>query len=283
MSQATLAIIAGTGQLPELLARSAAEMGRKVVLVCFNGYRPEWRRNEPLIEATFEKPGALFKSLHAEGCKELVFAGYILRPRINPLKFDLKMISLAAKLLPKLKMGDGATLDAVKAVFQDEGLKIIGAHEILEHLLAPRGTLTKAKPSKDDLNDLNRAKEIVLQMGVADVGQGAVVAQGLCLGIESIQGTDAMLNFVAETSDNYRPDEEAGQGVLLKAPKKGQDWRLDLPTIGPKTVENAAKAGLSGIAVQAQSVLILGLEETIDAADKLGLFIHSYDAEGAEK
>ncbi len=279
MSEQALAIVAGTGRLPELLAAAAAKAGRKVVLVCFNGYQPEWRTNQTLIEGVFEKPGTLFKSLHKEACSEIVFAGYILRPRINPLKFDMKMISLAAKLLPKLKMGDGATLDAVKTVFQGEGLKIIGAHELLGDLLAPSGTITKAKPSKDDLNDLERAQEITAHLGSADVGQGAVVAQGLCLGLESIQGTDAMLDFVAQTSDAFRPNEKAGQGVLLKAPKVGQDWRLDLPTIGPKTIIKAAKAGLSGIAVQANAVLILDLEETIELANNHGLFIHCFETE----
>lgn len=280
MSEQALAIVAGTGRLPELLASAAAKMGRKVVLVCFNGYRPDWRTDQPLIEGVFEKPGALFKSLHKAGCTEIVFAGYIIRPRINPLKFDIKMVSLAAKLLPKLKMGDGATLDAVKAVFEGEGLKIIGAHELLSDLLAPSGTITKSKPSDDDLSDLKRAQEILAHLGNADVGQGAVVAQGLCLGLESIQGTDAMLDFIARTSENYRPDEKAGQGVLLKAPKVGQDWRIDLPTIGPQTLERAANAGLSGVAVQANAVLILDPEETVEIANKHGLFIHCFEVEG---
>jgi DUF1009 family protein len=198
------------------------------------------------------------------------------------LKFDFKMVSVAAKLLPTLKSGDSNTLDAVREIFEAEGLEVVGAHEILEDLLAPLGTLTKAAPSTDDLADIERAKTIVAHMGLADVGQGAVVAQGLCLGMESIQGTDAMLNFVAANSGDYRPDEKAGQGVLLKAPKEGQDWRIDLPAIGPDTVENAAKAGLSGVAVQAQGVLILGMDETIAAADKHGLFIHAYELQKAD-
>lgn len=262
-----------------MLAASAMRSGRKVAVVCFNGFRPDWLTNEVLIEATFEKPGAMFKAIKAAGCKDVVFAGYIIRPRINPLKFDLKMISVAGKLLPTLKSGDTATLDAVRSIFENEGLSICGAHELLSDLLAPCGTLTKAAPSSDDFSDMKRAKDIVEQMGIADVGQGAVVAQGLCLGVESIQGTDAMLNFVAMTSNDYRPDANAGQGILLKAPKPGQDWRIDLPAIGPDTVENAAKAGLSGIAVQAKSVLILGVEDTIAVADKHGLFIHGFEPE----
>ncbi len=278
MSQAPLAILAGKGRLPEMLASSAKQSGRKVVLVCFNGFSPDWITNEQLVEAVFEKPGAMFKALKKAGCHEIVFAGHIARPRINPLKFDLKLLSVATKLLPTLKGGDSKTLDAVRAVFEAEGLKIVGAHEVLSDLLAPSGTLTKAAPSADDLLDMKRASNIVMQMGIADVGQGAVVAQGLCLGVETIQGTDAMLNFIALNSDGCRPDQKAGQGVLVKAPKQGQDWRIDLPAIGPETIKNAAQAGLSGIAVQEQGVLILGLEETIAMADSLGLFIHGFEA-----
>ncbi len=277
MAHSPLAILAGKGRLPEMLATNAAKAGRKVVLVCFNDFQPDWMTDEQLIEARFEKPGKMFKALKAAGCRDVVFAGYIIRPRVNPLKFDLKLISVAAKLLPTLKKGDTATLNAVREIFEAEGLQILGAHEILQDLLMPSGTLTKATPSQDDFADMKRAYSIATQMGIADVGQGAVVAQGLCLGIESIQGTDAMLNFVATTSADYRPDEKAGQGVLLKAPKLGQDWRIDLPAIGPDTLENAAKAGLSGIAVQAGGVLVLGHDETIDAANRLGLFIHGFD------
>jgi DUF1009 family protein len=278
MSNAPLAILAGKGRLPEMLAATAKQSGRNVVLVCFNGFRPEWMTNEHLIEAVFEKPGAMFKALKKEGCNEVVFAGHIARPRVNPLKFDLKLLSIATKLLPTLKSGDSKTLDAVREVFETEGMKIIGAHEVLHDLLAPGGTMTKTAPSEDDFKDMERARDIVIQMGIADVGQGAVVAQGLCLGVETIQGTDTMLNFIAQNSEGCRPDQNAGQGVLLKAPKQGQDWRIDLPAIGPETIQNAAKAGLSGIAVQEQGVLILGLEETIAKADSLGLFIHGFNA-----
>ena len=279
MSQGPLAIISGKGRLPEMLVKAAKRDGRDVVLVCFGEFRPDWQTDEPLIKAAFEKPGAMFKALAKAGCKEIVFAGYIIRPRLNPLKFDLKMLALAARLVPTLKSGDSKALDTIVSIFLAEGIKVIGAHEILSDLLSPSGTLTNAKPSEDDLKDVERAKEIVLQMGLVDVGQGAVVAQGLCLGLESIQGTDVMLDFVAKNSADYRPDETAGQGVLLKAPKQGQDWRVDLPAIGPDTVMNAAKAGLSGIAVQAGAVLILGHEETIQVANDQGLFIHAYEVD----
>lgn len=275
-----LAIITGRGRLPEILASAVEKSGRDVVLVCFGGFCPDWRsQNHQLIKADFEKPGALFKALKSVGCNEVVFAGSMIRPRLNPLKFDLKMLGLAGKLLPALKSGDGNTLNMLISIFEMEGIHVTGAHEILQDLLAPEGVLAKHRPSKDDLADIKRARDIAYHLGLADVGQGVVVAQGVCLGLESVQGTDALLEFVTETSRNYRPDKTAGQGVLLKRPKPNQDWRVDLPAIGVQTVQNAAKAGLGGIAVQAGGVLILDWEETIQAADKFGLFLYAFDLE----
>ncbi len=272
-----IAIVAGKGRLPELLADTLTRAGRKVILVLYSGYQTRWGQDYQRIEAPFERPGIMFDALRDADCHDIVFAGSMVRPRLNPLKFDLKMLAISVRLLGALKGGDNAGFNVIRDMFETEGLTIHGAHEFLEHLLAPSGTLTKAAPSRDDFADIARAKEITRHLGHADVGQGAVVGQGLCLGLESIQGTDAMLRFVAQNTANYRPDPEGGQGVLLKAPKQGQDWRIDLPAIGPDTVKEAANAGLAGIAVQAGGVLMLGVEETIAAADAAGLFIHAFD------
>lgn len=281
MSVGPVAIVAGTGSLPELLANSITRSGREVFLILMGGFSPEWATGYNSFEAAFEKPGRVFKALSKIGCREVIFAGAMIRPRLNPLKFDAKMVSIAFKILPALKSGDNRALNIIRKIFEAEGLTIVGAHEYLGELLAPVGTLTTSAPTPNDFADIDRAKQIVKQLGHADTGQGAVVAQGLCLGLETVQGTDAMLDFVANTAGKYRPDAKGGQGVLLKAPKPGQDWRIDLPAIGPDTVEKAAKAGLSGIALQGKSVLILGLQETVDRANKLGLFIHAYDPDNA--
>ena len=143
-------------------------------------------------------------------------------------------------------------------------------HEILPDLVAPVGVLGKVRPSGRDRADVERAVAIVAALGVADVGQAAVVGRGICLGLESIQGTDALLDFVARTGKGYRP---AGAGVLYKAPKPGQDLRLDLPAIGPSTVRGAVAAGLAGVAVEASGVMILGYGETVAAADAAGIFL----------
>jgi UDP-2,3-diacylglucosamine hydrolase len=168
----------------------------------------------------------------------------------------------------------------IAAVFEAEGLAVQPPQALAGDILVPAGVLGRVAPAEADRRDAARAAVIVAALGGVDVGQGAVVAQGICLGVESIQGTDALLAFVAETPARFRSDPQGGRGVLYKAPKPDQDLRLDLPAIGPRTVEGAARAGLAGIAVAAGAVMALGLPETIDAADRAGLFLWGREAQG---
>lgn len=268
-----LAIVAGQGDLPRLLAEECTRRKQDFVVVLFAGFRPDWLADYPICPAEFEKPGKLFKNMRAAGCSHVVFAGAMQRPHLNPLHFDWKFLKIAPSLLPALKSGDDVTLRAITAIFESENLRIVAAHDLLQGLVAVAGVMGQHQPTKADQADITRGFAIVQALGEQDVGQGAVVAQGLCLAVESIQGTDIMLGFVADTATGFRPDPDGARGVLCKAPKTGQDWRVDMPAIGPQTLENAAKAGLAGVAVQAGGVLVLGLDETVAKADELGLFL----------
>jgi DUF1009 family protein len=172
-----------------------------------------------------------------------------------------------------MKAGDDETLSTFIRFFEANGFGVLAAHEVLPSLLPHAGVLTNAKPSDDDMFDAARAVEIVNGLGRMDVGQGAVVGQGICLGLESIQGTDTMLTFVKNNREGYAPNPNGGRGVLLKASKPAQDLRVDLPAIGPDTIRNAHEAGLSGVVIEAGGVMILGREETVSLANELGLFL----------
>lgn len=267
-----LAIVAGDGDLPRLLAQDCARRERRFAVVVFGGFQPDWAEHYTVIEAEFEKPGRMFRQLHEGGFGHVTFAGAMQRPQLRLLRSDFKFLRLAPTIYSALKDGDDTTLRAITTIFEAEGIEIVGAHDVLENLLAPVGVQTLAKLSKEDWSDIKRAFAIAKASGKMDVGQGAVVAQGICLGVESIQGTDAMLDWVARTGDQYRINPKGAKGVLAKAPKPGQDWRVDLPAVGPATMVAAANAGLAGVAVQAGGILVLGLEETIEKANELGLF-----------
>jgi DUF1009 family protein len=267
-----IAIVAGTGRLPELLALKIAQGGGQPTIVSFESIPLEWPDQYTRISAEFEKPGHIFRELKRVGCDALVFAGAMQRPVLNLWSADWKFWTIAAKLLPALKGGDDGTLRTVISLFEKEGLEILSPQQIDTSLLASGGVLTKAKPSKQDKADVARAEIIADAIGAVDVGQGAVVANGLCLACETIQGTNAMLAFVAATAGTYRPDGKA-RGVLFKGPKPRQDLRIDMPTIGPETVEKAHEAGLAGIAVHSDFALLVDRQATLALADKLGLFV----------
>jgi len=264
--------------LPRLIAEDCARRGQPYRVVVFDGMRLDWTGGHPVLRAVFEKPGRLFADLRAAGCGAVTFAGSVTRPALNPLRFDLTMLRLAPRVFEGMRAGDDRALRLAAEVFEAEGLTLIAPQTILADLIVPAGVPTRVQPSVADRADAARAAEIVAALGAADVGQGAVVAQGICLGLESIQGTDAMLAFVARTAAGFRPDPDGARGVLYKAPKPGQDRRMDLPAIGAETMRGAAAAGLAGVVVQAGGALLLGRAETIAAADAAGIFLWGREA-----
>lgn len=281
MAAEGLGILAGRGILPRLIAEDCARRGRPYRVVTFEGVPLDWAGAHPVLKAAFEKPGRLFADLRAAGCGAVTFAGSLTRPALNPLRFDLTMLRLAPKVFEGMRSGDDRALRLAAEVFEAEGLRLIAPQVILADLIMPAGVPTRAQPGPADRADAARAAAIVAALGAADVGQGAVVAQGICLGLESIQGTDAMLAFVAQTAAAFRPDPGGARGVLYKAPKPGQDRRMDLPAIGPETLRNAAAAGLAGVVVEAGGALLLDREATIAEADAAGLFLWGREAEEA--
>ncbi|MFT4013388.1 MAG: UDP-2,3-diacylglucosamine diphosphatase LpxI [Paracoccus sp. (in: a-proteobacteria)] len=209
--------------------------------------------------------------LTRQGVTQVVFAGAIRRPRIEPDLFDPGTLAILPKILMGMQSGDDAALRAVLDVFEEAGIAIRSVDQILPDLVPQEGILT-GSPSPRDEKDAARAAEIVQGLGALDIGQGAVVAQGLCLAVEALPGTQAMLDFV-RLHAGLKPDPKGAGGVLYKAPKPGQDRRIDLPTIGPETVRQAGEAGLAGIAWQAGSVIVLDRAQAVACARDLGLFL----------
>ena len=269
-----LAIIAGAGRLPQLLADSAQDRNQLVTVVCFAGNEDlNWAPDVPVTSAQFERPQSLFDALHAQDVTQVVFAGAMNRPAMDPTKFDGTLTRYAPQLLPAIQKGDNAVLTVVLDMFSHAGFEILRPEDTRPDLLARASVLTTSQPTKDDISDAATAAAIVQHLGKLDIGQGAVVAQGLCLATETLPGTDAMLHFVAGLDRDRLPLRNGARGVLFKGPKPDQDRRVDLPAIGSDTVDLAVKAGLAGIVVEAEGILIIDRDATIAAADAAGLFI----------
>jgi hypothetical protein len=258
-----LAILSGGGALPVALAQAHPEAMR----VVFEGV--EHMMPAPVSQHSIAKMGGIWQSLKDAGVTQVVFAGGLGRPALNPADFDAGMMSIAPRLLVALQQGDDALLRLIVAVFEEQGFKVVGAHEVLPELCVAEGLLAGPEPDAAQMADAKKACEILSALSPLDVGQGAVVAAGLCLGIETLQGTDALLRFVGETPAALR----RAKGVFVKAPKVGQDLRMDMPAVGPDTVKSAAKAGVAGLVVAAGQVLLIDPKGTKLALEDSGLFL----------
>jgi UDP-2,3-diacylglucosamine hydrolase len=265
------AIIAGQGGLPGHLVAALRASGTPYVVGSLDSFPPDLPGETP-ISFRIERLVPFLDHLVGLGVTRVVFAGAIRRPRIEPELFDPQTAALVPRIIGAMQTGDDAVLRSVAAIFEDWDMAVVGAEEIAPDLVPGPGILCGA-PTDADRRDADRAAEIVQALGPLDIGQGAVVAQGLCLAIETLPGTDAMLGFVAENCGGLRPDPKGAKGVFYKAPKPGQDRRFDLPTLGPETMRAAARAGLAGIVWEAGGAILLDREIAEAEAEAGGLFL----------
>ncbi|WP_170358387.1 LpxI family protein [Ruegeria arenilitoris] len=257
-----LALIAGTGALPgEVVAR----LSDRPLICAMEGFTPDALIAD--IVFPLEQLGSFLADLKARGVTQICMAGAVRRPAIDPSRIDAATMPLVPVLQQAMMSGDDGALRAVIGIFENSGLTVRAAHEIAPALLPELGCLTETQPSEAELSDADRAAGILRAMGAADIGQACAVSKGQALAVESIYGTDWMLQSLTQ-----RPD--AGGGVLFKAPKPDQDRRADLPTIGPGTVSGAVTAGLAGIVIEKGGVIVLQQDRVIDECNRLGLFLY---------
>ncbi|HJY18362.1 MAG TPA: UDP-2,3-diacylglucosamine diphosphatase LpxI, partial [Xanthobacteraceae bacterium] len=217
--------------------------------------------------------GRFFRLARAEDCRDVVFIGTVLRPPITQLRLDWQTIRAMPGLIRAYRGGDDKLISGVARIAERGGLRVVGVKDVAPEVLVPQGVLGRHRPSDRDRADIARALEVIAALGPFDVGQAAVVADNNVLGVEAAEGTDNLLNRIAELRRIGRVTSAPGIGVLVKAPKPGQDRRLDLPSIGPRTVENVARAGLAGLAVTAGSTMIAEPDAVTAAADREGIFL----------
>jgi len=260
----TLAIIAGAGALPAALM---AALPQRPHVAALDGFTPDGITPDTTFRV--ERLMPFLRQMEDAGVTRVCFAGAVQRPRLDPALFDPATATIVPRLLAAMGQGDDATLREVLAIFEEAGFSITGVPDIAPALV-PAAGLYAGTMTPRDLADAARAATITAALGRVDVGQGAVVQQGLCLAVEALPGTDAMLASVASLA-HLRP--AGAKGLFYKAPKPLQDRRIDLPAIGPDTVENAAKAGLGGIVWEAGGVIALNLGTMIDVANRHGLFL----------
>jgi UDP-2,3-diacylglucosamine hydrolase len=268
-------VIAGGGAMPFAVAESLKARGLDPILFALKGvcdataaarFRHHW--------ITVGQYGRAKKLFRAENCKNLVFIGTLVRPSLSEIRLDWATLRVMGRVWSAYRGGDDHLLSGVGRIFEQDGFRLLGLKEVAPDLLMPEGCVTQKMPDKNAMSDVVRGREVLRALSPFDVGQAAVVIDNHVVGVEGIEGTDELLKRVADLRAGGRIRAPAGRGVLVKAPKSGQDLRFDLPTVGSRTVEGAAAAGLAGLAVIAGNTVVADPQAMIETADAAGLFVN---------
>ncbi|MBQ4400236.1 MAG: UDP-2,3-diacylglucosamine diphosphatase LpxI [Alphaproteobacteria bacterium] len=274
IKQKKLGIIAGGGTLPQTLINHCLQNKRDFFVLAIenNADKAIFTEDIPHKWIRIGQAGTGFKLMHEQNVQEIVMIGTIRRPTLADLVPDLRTAAFFARIGLK-SVGDDGILRALINEIESENMRVVGIHEVIPDLLVKEGVLTKHKPDKQALADISRGVEVARELGKLDVGQAVIVQQGLVLGVEGIEGTDKLI----ERCGTYQ--RKGVGGVLVKLRKPQQDMRIDLPTIGTKTIENLHSAGMRGIAIHAGNALIVNEAEVIALADKYSMFICGIEPE----
>ena len=268
-----LGLIAGGGALPLSVAARCEAEGRPVFVVRLAGFADPHLARYPGVDAGMAEIGRVLSALKKAGCDAVCFAGVVNRPDFRSLKPDFKGMTLLPGIIAEAAKGDDALLRKILSVFEAEGYAIEGADDILGGETLPTGALGAVQPTPEQLRDLRKALHVAEKAGELDIGQGAVVCDGLVLAVEAQEGTDAMLARVAGLPGDLRGSATDRKGALGKAPKPIQDLRVDMPVMGARTVELAAAAGQAGGGGVAGRLILIDHAAIVEAADRLGLFV----------
>lgn len=270
----TLGIIAGGGDLPRAVAQSAHADGRPVFVVALRGsITGGWAEDFPRETVSLGEPGRALKALAGAGVGDVLLAGRVDRPKFSELKLDAKGVMVLPKVIAAARQGDDALLRCMVEIFEREGFHAVSVAEAAPGLVCGEGPLGRLAPSEDHKSDVAAALRIVKALGALDVGQAAVVCEGLPLAVEAAEGTDRMIARIGELREALRGTAQHRRGVLVKALKPTQDAKTDMPVIGVETVRRAAEVGLAGIALEAGKSLIVDKRAVAAEADRLGLFV----------
>lgn len=271
-----LGIVAGGGALPASIVAACLAARRDFFVLALEGHAdPALLDGLPHCWIRLGNAKKGIDILHKEEVRDLVLAGRVRRPSLSELRPDLRTAGLFARLA-RGAMGDDTLLSAVIGELESEGFRVIPPESLLSDALAHEGPYGNVAPDDEARRDIDVGLGAARATGAADIGQAVVVQQGVVLGVEAVEGTDAL---IARCGALQR---EGPGGVLVKIAKPGQETRVDRPTVGPDTVTAAAKAGLRGIAIEAGGALVLDAEELAARADAAGLFVVGVPVPGSE-
>ena len=209
--------------------------------------------------------GKIISILKTNNCKKILFAGKVLKPNFLKIRLDLKGMYYISRIIKKSKLGDSALLKEIISIFDNEKIKTLSSTIYTPELNLSKGNYSKYKPDKKDLVNINIASKALNKTNQYSHVQGAICRDNLVI-LEKEEGTNKMFKRIKKIKN-------INNGVLVKFPKKKQDLRIDLPTVGLNTLKKCKSVGLKGIVLKHKKNIFLDKKESINYANKNKMFI----------
>ncbi|MFM8701682.1 MAG: LpxI family protein [Hyphomicrobiales bacterium] len=275
-----VAIIAGNGSFPLEIATALSAQGDTCFIVGLRGFAERGIRRFDHVYADMLDPQRILETLRGIGARGVVLAGGVNRPGPTAALSIYSFFRHRTELKRILAGGDDHLLRGVISLFEEAGFPVLGVDDVAPGVLAGEGLLGSVEYAAQSATDISLGIEFLKVIGHYDIGQGVVVGDGRIIAVEGPEGTDSMLQRVTQMRKAKRLRLQHDQPVLVKVPKPTQDRRVDLPAIGPRTIESARRSGMSGIAVAAGDVVLVEREKLISRADEAGVFLVGVRARG---
>ena len=269
-----IGLVLGETQLGNIIIKKLILLKKKFIIIDISK-KKIFRKNKNSFPLSIGQLGKAILILKKYKCKNVIFAEKVTTPNFSKTKFDFKAIYYLPRIIKGAKKGDASIIKTVIEIFKKEGFKVMSSTFFNPELLLKKGNYTKIKPDFLSKKDALKGKSVITDLSRrSSVGQGAVIRNNYVITIEGPEGTDAMLRRAGMLLRRISSEKKTQrQGILLKFPKRNQDLRVDLPTIGIKTIKKCAKIGLKGIVVKANQNIFLDRSKCINLANENKMFI----------
>jgi DUF1009 family protein len=260
-----IGLIFGETNFPKVILKKIKKIKKNYLIIDLTKSKI-FKKNKNSHTVSIAQIGRIINIFKLHKCKKVIFAGKVIKPNFSKLKLDFKGIYYMPRIIKASKIGDAAILKEIINIFKKEKIKTIDSLSFTPELSLKKGTHTKIKPNKIDKKDIKKAISTLNSLNSYSFSQGTVVRNTKVLRIEQNSGTQQMLSTI-------KKKQKFLNGVLVKLPKKKQDLRIDLPTIGLKTLLQCKKAGLKGIVLKNKKNICLDKKLLIESANKNKMFI----------
>ena len=260
-----IGLIFGETQLPIQILKKIKKKRLKYIVIDLTK-RKKFKKNPNSYNVSIGQFGKIIKILKDNKCKKVLFAGKVKKPNFSKMRLDIKGIYYIPRIIQSSRLGDVAILIEIIKILKHEGISTVSSLTFNPELTLKKGNYSRVKPNREDNIDIKKAISALSKLGKYNFSQGAVIRNRKVVGIEGIDGTQKMLKRCK--SKKFR-----NKGVLVKFPKKKQDLRVDLPTVGLKTFTQCKSAGLKGIVLKSKQNILLEKKKCISFANKNRMFI----------